>query len=78
MPSDRIGCAACLTRIATRNPALPSMIVLRVGTLDRSDEVEPALHIWTRRKQAWLKIDEAIPTFDASPAPAEFAAAVGR
>jgi len=78
MPSDRIGCAACLTRIATRNPALPSMIVLRVGTLDRSDEVEPALHIWTRRKQAWLKIDEAIPTFEVSPTPAEFAAAVGR
>jgi hypothetical protein len=76
MPSDHIGCAAFLTRIATSNPGLPNMVVLRVGTLDKSNGAEPALHIWARRKQAWLTIDEAIPTFEVSPTPAEFAAAV--
>ena len=76
MPSEHIGCAACLTRIANRNPALPGFLVLRVGTLDRSSEVAPALHIWTRQKQPWLTIEEDTPGFEVSPTPQEFAAAL--
>lgn len=76
MPSDHLGCTACLTRIANRNPALPAMLVLRVGTLDRSSEVAPGMHIWTRQKQPWLTIEEEIPSFEASPTPQQFAAAI--
>ncbi|AUW57827.1 aldehyde-activating protein [Sphingobium sp. SCG-1] len=75
-PSDHIGCAVCLTRIVNRNEALPNMLVLRVGTLDRSRDVSPAVHIWTRQKQEWLTIDDSTPTFEVSPTPAEFAAAL--
>lgn len=76
MPSEHVGCATCLTRIANRNDALPGMLVLRVGTLDRSKDVAPAAHIWTSRKQSWLTIDEKTPAFDVSPTPEEFAAAL--
>ncbi|MFK4003363.1 GFA family protein [Qipengyuania sp. NPDC077563] len=76
MSSDHIGCAACLTRIANRNPALSNLLVLRVGTLDRSSEVAPAVHIWTRRKQPWLTIGNDTPSFEVSPTPQEFAAAL--
>ncbi|MFW2829546.1 GFA family protein [Sphingomonas sp. ID0503] len=76
MSSDHIGCAACLTRIANRNPALPSLLVLRVGTLDRSSEVAPAMHIWIRQKQPWLTIGNDTPSFEVSPTPQEFAAAL--
>ncbi|WP_234031153.1 GFA family protein [Alteriqipengyuania lutimaris] len=77
MPSDHFGCASCLTRVANRNPALPGMLVLRVDTLDRSGDVAPAIHIWTRSKQPWLKIGADTPSFETSLTPQEFAAALG-
>jgi hypothetical protein len=51
MPSEHLGCARCMTRIANRNSAVPGMIILRAGTLDRSNEVVPAVHIWTSSAQ---------------------------
>jgi hypothetical protein len=41
MLSEHLACPNCLTRIANRNSAVPGMIVLRAGTLDRSDELVP-------------------------------------
>lgn len=76
MPSEHIGCACCFTRIGNRNRALPGMLVLRIGTLDRSSEASPAVHIWTKRKQAWIALTEGTPAFAQSPTPQEFAAAV--
>ncbi|HXH45396.1 MAG TPA: GFA family protein [Bradyrhizobium sp.] len=76
MPSDHIGCASCFTRIANRNSAVPEMLVLRVGTLERSNEVAPAAHIWTKRKQAWIRIEADVPSFDETPTPQAFAAAL--
>lgn len=78
METRHIGCGSCLTRIANTNGAVPGMTILRVGTLDRSDEVVPAVHIWTKRKQPWLVIPEGTPTFDQTPSPEAFFAAVQR
>lgn len=75
MASTHIGCPACMTRIANRNAAVPGMIVLRAGTLDRSVELVPAVHIWTSRKQEWLQLD-GVPQFAQTPSPEEFAAAL--
>lgn len=76
MPSEHIGCAACLTRIANTNEAIPGLVVLRVGTLDRSSEVVPAAHIWVSRAQPWIVIGQEIPRFDKTPTPEAFVAAL--
>jgi hypothetical protein len=39
------------------------MLVLRAGTLDDSHKLEPRVHIWTSRKQPWIKIPEGTPSF---------------
>jgi hypothetical protein len=62
-----IGCANCLTRICSANAILPGLIVLRAGTLDNSHRLEPAVHIWTSRKQPWLKIPDGVPTYPEQP-----------
>jgi len=33
-------------------------------------------HIWTSRKQSWVKLPEGMPTFEESPSPEKFGAAV--
>jgi hypothetical protein len=69
-------CSTCATRIANENEAVPGMIILRAGTLDRSGELLPAVHIWTSRKQPWLRIDPGVAAFEKSPTPEEFGAAL--
>jgi hypothetical protein len=76
MHSEHAACAACSTRIANHNTAVAGMVILRAGTLDRSDELSPAVHIWTSRKQQWLIIPEGTPSFAETPSQQEFAAAI--
>jgi hypothetical protein len=71
-------CPGCSTRIATRVNVMPGMVMLSAGTLDRSDELQPAIHMWTKRKQKWLVIPDGVACFEESPTPEEFAAAVQR
>ncbi|MEG3143794.1 GFA family protein [Sphingomonas sp. RT2P30] len=71
-------CATCHTRLWNDNTRLPGSIVVRAGTLDASDTLVPAAHIWVKRKQPWIVIDEAVPSFAESPSPAEFLAIVLR
>lgn len=66
-------CAKCLTRIFTRNPKWPGLVVLRVGTLDDAVSARPAFHIWTRSRQLWIALPTDVPTFAEQPAdPAEW------
>jgi hypothetical protein len=76
MPSEHIGCERCLTRIANTNRAIPGMAVLKMGTLDRSNEVVPAAHIWVSRAQPWIVFEGDAPCFDGTPSPQAFADAV--
>lgn len=76
MPSEHLGCARCMTRIANRNSAVPGMIILRAGTLDRSDEIVPAVHIWTSSAQPWVMLPDKAPAFEKTPTPAQFQAAL--
>jgi hypothetical protein len=73
---EHIGCATCFTRIANSNSAVPGLLILRAGTLDRSDEIVPVVHIWTKRKQPWIAIPDDIPIFEESPSPEAFAATI--
>ena len=73
-PNGRISrqrmCEICHTRVFNTNSARPGVVVVRAGTLDRSNELMVAAHIWVRSKQPWLELPEATPRF-AEAAPAE-------
>lgn len=61
-------CPVCHTRVYNSNSARPGVLVLRAGTLDRSDELDIAAHIWVKRKQRWLKLPPDVPAWsDAAP-----------
>jgi hypothetical protein len=71
-------CGTCHSRLWNDNSRLPGHVVVRAGTLDASATLIPAAHIWVKRKQPWIVIDEAVPSFAESPSPAEFLAIVVR
>ena len=60
-------CPACLTRICSSSKTRPGTGILRAGTLDASDELQPAVHLWTSRKQPWLTIAHDAVTFETQP-----------
>ncbi len=64
-------CAVCHTRVYNSNSARPGMVVVRAGTLDRSDELDVVAHIWVARKQPWLKLTESVPTWSEGAPAAE-------
>jgi hypothetical protein len=74
-PSGRIStqrmCGLCHTRIYNSNSARPGYVVIRAGTLDRSDELEVVAHIWVKRKQPWLQLPESAPSWPESAQPME-------
>ena len=61
-------CGVCHTRIYNSNSARPGVVVVRAGTLDRSDELDVVAHLWTKRKQSWLTLPAGVPTWpEAAP-----------
>lgn len=62
-------CGVCHTRIYNTNSIRPGVMILRAGTLDRSDEFDCAAHIWTKRKQAWIAIPDGVPSWLESAPP---------
>jgi hypothetical protein len=75
-PSRQRLCAECYTRISNSNAAAPGLVILRAGTLDDSNLLEPVAHIWVKRKQPWVAIPEDVRSWPESPTPEEFAAAL--
>jgi len=76
--SRQRGCAQCLTRVYNTNTRRPGLVVVRAGTLDRSDELSIVAHIWTKRKLKGIDIPPAVPSWPEGAPPAEFAAALMR
>ena len=74
-PSGRISvqrmCAVCHTRVYNSNSARPGVVVVRAGTLDRSDELDVVAHIWVKRKQPWLKLPSDSPAWSEGAPAAE-------
>lgn len=60
-------CAICHSRIYSTNPSRPGVALLRAGTLDIATSLQPALHIWTRRKQAWIALPDEMPAYEEGP-----------
>jgi len=63
-------CGACHTRLYNTNTMRPGLVVIRAGTLDSSDRLMPALHIWVKRKQPWIVLPESVHAFEEN-APAD-------
>ena len=71
-------CGTCHARLWNTNTARPGIAMVRAGTLDVSDTLEPRAHIWVRRKQPWLVLPDHLPVFDEGAPPADFLAIVTR
>lgn len=55
-------CGICHARVYNTNSSRPGVAVVRAGTLDRSDELDAAAHIWAKRIRPWLKVAAGVPT----------------
>jgi hypothetical protein len=61
-------CSLCKTRLYSTNTGRAGMALVRGGTLEESDQLTPALHIWTKRKQPWIQLaDQALAFAEAAP-----------
>lgn len=69
-------CAKCYTRLWSTNSAFPTIALVRAGTLDRSPELIPKAHMWTKRKQPWIEICSDMPQWRESPPDGELAIAL--
>lgn len=69
-------CATCHTRIYNTTSAAPGLWILRAGTLDDRASLSPIAHIWVKHKQPWLSLPATIATWQESPTPEAFAAAL--
>lgn len=67
-PVTREFCANCGTHVVTRIPRDPSIVVLKVGTLDDPKAYGgPMAAIWTDDKQPFHVIAEGLPSFAKLP-----------
>ena len=69
---DRIStqrvCADCHSRLFNSNTRRPGLLVVRAGTIDRSEELECRAHIFTGTRQRWCDIPDTVPSWE-GPAP---------
>ena len=61
-------CPECGTHVATRSPAMPGAVMLKVGTLDDpSIYGGPQMVIFAIDKQSFHHLPEGVPTFERVP-----------
>ncbi len=60
-------CANCGTRLFHRRKSNPNVLNIKAGTLDNTSWLEPAGHIWTGSKQAWVKIPKDALAYKGQP-----------
>jgi len=60
-------CRHCGTQISFTASFIPGLIDLPTGSLDRPEEVSPALHYWGSRRLPWLKIEDRLPRYPELP-----------
>lgn len=60
-------CPKCLTRIYTDNDKRPGIANLRAGTLDDSQDLTPATHLWVSSKMPWVEIPQDAVAMERQP-----------
>ena len=68
-PVTREFCPECGTQILSRVPAMPGVVLLKVGTLDdpANDFGAPQMAIYLCDKQPFHPVPEGIPSFEKTP-----------
>jgi hypothetical protein len=67
-PVTREFCGECGTHLLAKSPALPGMLLLKVGTFDTPSQFEgPQMAIFLCDKQSFHTVPEGILTFDRVP-----------
>lgn len=66
-PVTRLFCPTCGTAIATRTPARPGAIVVKIGTLDDPSGFKPQVAIFTIDQQPFHTVPDGIPSFERRP-----------
>jgi hypothetical protein len=61
-------CEKCLTRLYIDNDRRPGLVNLRAGTLDDSQGLVPAAHLWVSSKLPWVVIPGDAIAMDRQPA----------
>lgn len=60
-------CGSCGTRLYHQSFGSPDIVTLKGGTLDDTSRLEPVAHLWTKRKQPWLRLSGNVPLFETQP-----------
>jgi hypothetical protein len=56
---NRFFCGDCGSPIYSQRTKTPEMIVIKVGTLDDSNDMKLVMNIWTKSARPWMTIDPA-------------------
>lgn len=57
LPRERLFCSNCGSPLVTMITEMPDAAIIKAGTLDEHDWVEPALELWTDSGHAWVQAD---------------------
>ena len=57
-------CKACGSNLYGLSESMPGCASLRPGTLSDVSWFTPQAHIWTRYRQAWVRLPPGVPAFD--------------
>lgn len=68
-PSHRHFCGSCGSPILTRVSTLPGMVLMKAGTLDSMEGLQPQIEIYTDRAVKWLAPAPGAVRFARSPPP---------
>ncbi len=60
-------CGDCGTRIYHSPSVMPDTLNVKPGTLDDPSWLTPDVHVWTKRKHAWVLIPDGVPSLEGQP-----------
>ena len=63
---ERQFCETCGSPLFSKVEVVPGMTFVKAGTLDDPSGFVPAVHIWTKSKQAWVDTGD-VPAFETNP-----------
>ncbi len=65
--NTRHSCSQCGNIIYGDSSASPGIWKLQAGLLDDTSRLRPDVHLWVRRKQAWISLPDDATCFDTQP-----------
>lgn len=62
-------CPKCGSRLFTRPAVMPGSVIVTLGTMEPSTDLQPSMLIYGKRRRAWDYVDPSIPVFEGMPQP---------